>query len=350
MAQLKDTTISGGISVSGISNLAGSAQVSGGDLTLYTASGDSPAIVFQRGILGDSYNDWRVRDSGGHLLFDQRGATSGGWSNVGTWNSSSYRLISNGGFSSEITKGYYLTSGSYTGQLTAETLTASRTWTLPDKTGTIALTSDIEGLGGGTITSITTTAGAHSTINVTSGAAAFNVPTNTSHLTNDSGFVDSLIGSTSNITPTQVVTALTAGKTLYITHPIDIDQSIVATYFDYAPTMGLLVSNIVVYYLNQYFLYTLTGETINDTWSVSNTSLAQRAELPTTALSSTTGISIAAHGTTSVGSASGWSAGSASVSNHILSFTAPTLTITSTTVTTGTTHSITDNGHTHSLT
>lgn len=40
----------------------------------------------------------------------------------------------------------------------------------------------------GTITSIKTTAGTHSTINITSGAVTFNVPTKTSHLTNDSGF------------------------------------------------------------------------------------------------------------------------------------------------------------------
>lgn len=41
----------------------------------------------------------------------------------------------------------------------------------------------------GTITSVKTTAGAHTAINVTSGAANFNVPTKTSHLTNDSGFI-----------------------------------------------------------------------------------------------------------------------------------------------------------------
>ena len=43
----------------------------------------------------------------------------------------------------------------------------------------------------GTITSVKTTVGAHTTINVTSGAANFNVPTKTSHLTNDSGFLTS---------------------------------------------------------------------------------------------------------------------------------------------------------------
>ena len=41
----------------------------------------------------------------------------------------------------------------------------------------------------GTITKVQTTAGAHTTINVSSGAASFNVPTKTSHLTNDSGFL-----------------------------------------------------------------------------------------------------------------------------------------------------------------
>ena len=43
----------------------------------------------------------------------------------------------------------------------------------------------------GTITKIQTTAGAHTTINVSSGTATFNVPTKTSHLTNDSGFITS---------------------------------------------------------------------------------------------------------------------------------------------------------------
>ena len=41
----------------------------------------------------------------------------------------------------------------------------------------------------GTITKVQTTAGAHTTVNVSSGAVTFNVPTKTSHLTNDSGFI-----------------------------------------------------------------------------------------------------------------------------------------------------------------
>ena len=142
--------------------------------------------------------------------------------------------------------------------------------------------------------------------------------------------------------------------------------------------------------------------------------------VPTSAANNTTGISISDHGTTSVGSASNWSAGTASswtfeqktipnvtaagsgsftqgsfsggsgsfsatVTNHVLEYshthtaathgtdshthtaptigtaikvqsksggsngTAPSLTVTSTTVVTGKSHTITDNGHTHTL-
>ena len=45
------------------------------------------------------------------------------------------------------------------------------------------------GNSGGTITSVKTTAGTHSAIDVSNGAVSFNVPTKTSHLTNDSGFI-----------------------------------------------------------------------------------------------------------------------------------------------------------------
>lgn len=43
----------------------------------------------------------------------------------------------------------------------------------------------------GTITKVKTTAGAHTAIDISSGIASFNVPTKTSHLTNDSGFLTS---------------------------------------------------------------------------------------------------------------------------------------------------------------
>lgn len=457
MAQLKDTTISGGISVSGIANLAGSAQVSGGDLTLYTPSGDSPALVFQRGILTDTYNDWRIRDSGGHLYFDQRGNGSTGWTNV-AWMSSS-----NSSFNAPIVNATTINVTNYysfirtiidaptNNILTTETLTASRTWRLPDQTGTIALTgdipsnivntitttagahtpitgatgdvsfnvptktsdltndgdgtsnfarmSDIGSLGGGTITKVKTTAGAHTAIDVSSGDAEFNVPTNTSHLTNDSGFVSSLIGTTSNTTPTQVLTALQAGKTVCITYTDATYGNIVATYFDYSALMNVIISNIIAYYndgiTSQYMLFELIGFLNNNTWQCMITSLAQLTDIPTSATNNTTGISIADHSTTTIygvsGSTSvygvksgtnstttaskvtlsGSDSFSATVTDHVLSFshsaktvsasdvtvpiradsatTVPTAASSATTVVTSGTHSITDNGHTHSL-
>ena len=81
MAQLKDTTITGNIAVSGTTNLTGATQASD-DLTLYASSGNSPALIFQRGTLSDTYNDWQIQDRGGILYFDQRGNGSSAWDNV----------------------------------------------------------------------------------------------------------------------------------------------------------------------------------------------------------------------------------------------------------------------------
>lgn len=75
------------------------------------------------------------------------------------------------------------------------------------------------GNSGGTITSVKTTAGAHTVIDVTSGAVSFNVPTKTSHLTNDSGFITTdtnttyaLSGTLSSHTFTSTLTAGGSGS------------------------------------------------------------------------------------------------------------------------------------------
>lgn len=47
-----------------------------GELKLYAASGDSPRLIFQRGELTDTYNDWSIYDSGGYLYIQQRGQGS----------------------------------------------------------------------------------------------------------------------------------------------------------------------------------------------------------------------------------------------------------------------------------
>lgn len=81
MADLKDTSITGGLAVTGTANVGGATQISG-DLTMYTSgTGDSPAVIFQRGTLTDNYNDWKIVDSGGQLKFQQRGLSSSSWTN-----------------------------------------------------------------------------------------------------------------------------------------------------------------------------------------------------------------------------------------------------------------------------
>lgn len=48
-----------------------------GDLTVYTSgTEESPAIIFQRGTLTDSYNDWKIYDKNNYLYFAQRGNAS----------------------------------------------------------------------------------------------------------------------------------------------------------------------------------------------------------------------------------------------------------------------------------
>lgn len=60
----------------------GGGQVTG-DVTLYVASGNSPAIIFQRGTLTDNYNDWKIYDKSGFLYFAQRGNGSSDFGDVG---------------------------------------------------------------------------------------------------------------------------------------------------------------------------------------------------------------------------------------------------------------------------
>lgn len=110
----------------------------------------------------------------------------------------------------------YGTTAYYT-DLISGAPSANRTITFPNATGTVALTSDIPtvsypvtsvnsktgavsltasdvgALSSSTtyVSTITTTAGTHSAISSKSGAVSFNVPTKTSHLTNDSGFITS---------------------------------------------------------------------------------------------------------------------------------------------------------------
>lgn len=80
--------------------------------------------------------------------------------------------------------------------------------TVPTKVS--ELTNDSGYITNAGVTSITTSAGAHSTKSSATGAVSFNVPTKTSHLTNDSGFITSS-SLPSNYTPTSGSTPGTNG-------------------------------------------------------------------------------------------------------------------------------------------
>ena len=386
--------------ISGKVNKSGDTMT--GDLTLYVPSGNSPGLIFQRGTLTDNFNDWKIYDKSGFLYFAQRGSGSSAFGDVG--------YIDTGG----VLRSFTIPWGSVTGKPSL-------------------------------VNTITTEAGAHTAITNATGNVSFKVPTKTSHLTNDSGYLTSadipegasaytgtisavsttasngtsngfargdhihnitgatiidalgytpadevdlpegvLIGSTSDITPTQVLTALQAGRDIYLTHVINVDLSIVATYFDYAPLFGMLVSNIIVFFQGEYYLYALVGMTSDDTWTTSTIALAQKLDIPTTALSSTTGITASTTATkTTLGTAdsvigvqsstttaskvtlSGSNSFSASVSNHVLSFSHGAQTVSASDVTVpikdtsaksipnvsvaSATVTITDPGHTHQL-
>lgn len=109
--------------------------------------------------------------------------------NAGNWSSTDWEKIS---------AGYADSAGSVawdnvTGKPTIPTVSYPVT-SVNNKTGAVSLTaSDVGALASSTtyVSTVTTTAGTHSAISSKSGAVSFNVPTKTSHLTNDSGFITS---------------------------------------------------------------------------------------------------------------------------------------------------------------
>lgn len=86
-----------------------------GDITLYVASGNSPAIIFQRGTLTDNFNDWKIYDKSGFLYFAQRGSGSSAFGDVGYINTSgvAYFHVPWSYIDSKPTFATVATSGSY---------------------------------------------------------------------------------------------------------------------------------------------------------------------------------------------------------------------------------------------
>lgn len=117
------------------------------------------------------------------------------------------------------------------------------------------------------------------------------IPTNVSAFTNDAGYItvtdlpEPLIGNTSDITPTQVLTALRAGRDVYITYSHELYGTIAATYFDYSNAFSVIISNVIAMYTDggqtTYMLFQLSGYLNNNTWGCHVTTLAEKSDIPT---------------------------------------------------------------------
>ena len=302
--------------------------------------------------------------------------------------------------------------GDHVHNITSATIISALGYTPYNSTNPNGYTSNT-----GTVTGMTTTAGAHTAgaQTVSSGVITTNIPTKTSHLTNDSGFI------TSDSDEKLKIAAVTSGTTYY---PIVATNSTTAanrqydaTGIAYKGTNGtangtngealLTLGNSTAstsanWKAGKIFLYsssayggTLAVTTItssNKTWTLPNATgtIALTSDIPsvpTSAASATTGITASTtankttvgssstdYGVTAAGSGSftsgtfsgGSGSFSATVTSHVLSFshthtaathgadshthTAPTLGSKVPTVSTASaTVSITDPGHTHTL-
>ena len=77
-----------------------------------------------------------------------------------------------------------------------------------------------------------------------------------------------LIGTTANITPTQVLAAMQAGRDICITHTSSgLEGTITATYFNHSAAVNLIETNAIIEVLGVYYLVTLHGNLTNNTWS-----------------------------------------------------------------------------------
>lgn len=100
--------------------------------------------------------------------------------------------------------------------------------------------------------------------------------------------IDTLLsGTTNQVTPTQVLQALQAGKNVEITYTHQTYGNIVANTFNYSQGFGAIVSNIVAKYIDpntneaSYMLFELIGHISSGNWQCDITTLAEVSDIPT---------------------------------------------------------------------
>lgn len=114
------------------------------------------------------------------------------------------------------------------------------------------------------------------------------IPTKTSQLTNDSGFVtkedlhaESLVGTTADITPSQVIEAITNGRDLMIIYTDKSFGMFYFTSFDINASLGLVFSSAILQYSGMYAVVELIGNTTANTWQFVMQQIPIMSDIPT---------------------------------------------------------------------
>lgn len=90
-----------------------------------------------------------------------------------------------------------------------------------------------------------------------------------------------LVGVSTEITPTQVATAIAAGRSVVISH-IDATYGTLAfSGFSFIPSFHAVLASSIIYYASAYIVMELYGDTSDNDWTVLGTQLAQRTDIPT---------------------------------------------------------------------
>jgi len=222
-----------------------------GNITLAgPAASNSPSLIFQRGTFTDNYNDWQIQDRGGFLYFDQRGSGSSNFSNQVVFNTSgNVSAVSFSGSGASLTNlnASNLSSGTVSSARLPLATTAAVGAVKPDGT---TITVDSNGV-----------------ISASGGSTP-------------------LIGTTATVTPTQVKTALREGTDICIEYHGTFDQIPLdfrftswngATDEVTGQALDAVVSQTIVYYNSNYYLFNLTGVVNNgqvtNYWTLNQTPL-----------------------------------------------------------------------------
>ena len=91
---------------------------------------------------------------------------------------------------------------------------------------------------------------------------------------------EQLSGTTSELTPTQVYDAVSAGIPVKVQYLHDVYGLLSFTAFNVVESLNVIVSQTIVYFNSVYFLAVLSGAKSNNSWGVKFTTLAEESNIP----------------------------------------------------------------------